>query len=253
MTGGPIDSGRWPAATFGVRKAWKALQHLPKAHRLPAFIVVFVAIVLCTFIGSLIAKDGVEFLTSTPVVGLGVFALIALAVLFAIPRSKFAGVMIGQFYLLPVLYAIMVLAIAFLRSGAPLPRSLNEFQKKELSMVLDNLEEVVSEHRWQEFRQFVKPENLRFQTNLGVPYEQYIREALGFNTTQNQLPENAEYDGEFARLSQIVDMDVVSTEINRMGEVEVLATVQLTDGQRRQAKFSMEWTGETYRFSLGPG
>lgn len=108
-----------PPTAFGASRAWNALKELPQAHRLPAFIVVFVAIVLCTFIGSLIAKDGVEYLTSTPIIAFGIFALIALAVLFSIPRSRFAGVMIGQFYLIPILYAVVVLTLAILdRAGA---------------------------------------------------------------------------------------------------------------------------------------
>ncbi|XHC26747.1 MAG: hypothetical protein ACFHWZ_15485 [Phycisphaerales bacterium] len=136
--------------------------------------------------------------------------------------------------------------------GVPVPRSLNEFQGKQLSMVLEDLEGVVSQHRWQEFRKYVDPENLAAQQELGTPYDQYIEDALGFNTTQNQLPAVAAGE-EFRRLEQIVKMDVVSTEVNRMGEVIVLATVQLANGEHRQAKFTMEWTGETYRFSLGLG
>jgi len=136
--------------------------------------------------------------------------------------------------------------------GLPVPRSLNEVQGKQLSMVLEDLEGVVSQHRWQDFGDYVDPKNLDFQQELGVPFAQYIEEALGFNTTRNRLPESA-MGGEFGRLEQIVKMDIVSTEINRMGEILVLAEVHLANGEKRQAKFTMEWTGETYRFSLGLG
>jgi hypothetical protein len=86
----------------------------PAPDRLPAFIVVFVAIILCSFISSLIAQNGAEFITSTPVIGFGVFSLIGVAVLFTLPRSKFGGVVIGIFYLIPILYAALVLTLAIL-------------------------------------------------------------------------------------------------------------------------------------------
>lgn len=125
MNADPTNPGSSTPAAIDTKGAWKALKELPRAHRLPAFIVVFVSIVLCTFIGSLIAKDGVEYLTSTPIIGFGVFALVALAVLFSIPRSRFAGVMVGQFYLLPILYAAIVLTLAILdRAGVAGPLTL---------------------------------------------------------------------------------------------------------------------------------
>ena len=108
------DQGASVASGFGAKRAWATIRHLPQSHRLPAFIVVFVAIILCSFIGSLVVRDGIEFLTSTPVVGFGVFSLIGVAVLFALPRSKFAGIVVGIFYLLPILYAALVLTLAIL-------------------------------------------------------------------------------------------------------------------------------------------
>jgi len=97
---------------FRAERAWAAIRDLPQSHRLPAFLATLVSIIVCTLIGSLIAQDGAEFATSTPIIGFSVFAMVSLAVLYSLPRSKFAGYLVGLFYLLPILYAFVVISLA---------------------------------------------------------------------------------------------------------------------------------------------
>lgn len=96
-----------------LEKALSALVALPMRHRPAAFVAVLLAGIAATFAATLLAKDGLAFLFGAPVVAFAAFFVATLALLFYLKADASRG-LVGLFYFLPFLYALVVLGLAFM-------------------------------------------------------------------------------------------------------------------------------------------
>lgn len=95
-----------------LRKAFGAIVDLPTRHRPVAFVAALLAGLAVTFAATLLTKSGFDFLAGTPVIAFVAFMIGTLALLFYLKPGASVG-LVGLFYFLPFLYAVVVLVLAF--------------------------------------------------------------------------------------------------------------------------------------------
>lgn len=111
----PVTSNRSrPHQAKGwLSKALGVVASLPTRHRPAAFVAVLLAGIAVTFAATLLSKEGLEFLYGAPVIAFGIFFIATLSLLFYLKADGSRG-LIGLFYFLPFLYAVVVLALALI-------------------------------------------------------------------------------------------------------------------------------------------
>ncbi len=135
-----------PDAQF-LREALLRLLQLPKVHQTSAFFGVLLTSVGLTLVASLVARKGADFLVGAPIVAFVVFILATLALLSRLKPDSSAG-LVGLFYFLPGIYAVMILGLAFIsRSEAQTPaetaksiqdtRTSIDESKRDIKKILD--------------------------------------------------------------------------------------------------------------------
>lgn len=95
-----------------LRRAFGAIVDLPTRHRPAAFVAALLTGLAVTFAATLLAKSGFDFLAGTPVIAFVAFMIGTLALLFYLKPGASVG-LVGLFYFLPLLYAVVVLVLAF--------------------------------------------------------------------------------------------------------------------------------------------